>query len=67
MSTRCKACNEELDIITSSQVEGVNIIEDLCSDCLSASMSEWNYAYDHEHVLADAEEGPTPPLHAENT
>lgn len=65
MSTRCKACNEELDILTSTNIDGVSIIEELCSSCLSAAVSEWNY--DHEGILPDAEDGPTPQVGTDDT
>lgn len=66
MSTRCKSCNDILEIIVEHDIDGEIVLEDLCGNCREAAASEYNYVYDHQFVLEDAEEGLKEPINTEN-
>ncbi len=58
MASKCKACNQDLLMITNKRSKDArHELEDLCGVCRSASFGNYNFVYDHQYVLQDAEDG----------
>lgn len=59
---RCKSCDCIMDVVHVIEIEGKDVIEELCSGCRSIAFEEWDYAEDHEHMFQNLSCGPTQPL-----
>lgn len=61
---RCKCCDKIMDRIYTFEVDGVEVMEELCSECREASEDEYSYL-DHEFMFENLREGALPPCKTE--
>lgn len=56
---RCRCCNKDMirETINEEMEDG---FDDLCGRCISFALTEYDYVYDHEHILENATEGAAP-------